>query len=164
MIFKVIMTICLSLALEGLASAQVSDYAKRLADAISACGGNGASSVFAFDPATFDAKAAMANLKKLDADRDCTKDHSYSISKENAVRLALTTITTNSDTRDCLDENVSRADRRRFEETLKDPRNLGVFASEIVASSNNPEACTYYTYVVYTRRGYAFVFTFDYTD
>jgi hypothetical protein len=126
------------------------------------CAGNDNGRFKSFDPAAFDASAAMAKLREPDT--DCTGQRDYSTSRESAVKLFEKHISDGSyDAKSCIDENLGAAKRKRLLKLVSDPSNLGVFAS-VYGGGDNPEACSYWNFHVYRADGVLVEFTFNETD
>lgn len=150
----------------------VSKEISELFDAVDeSCSGNNNGWLRTFDVATFKASEALARLREEDKDAmgvACVSQHSYSTSRETGVRAFTDHVSGEGgewshETKSCLEENLSDAQRSKLLEIVSDPENLGVFSS-VFADGDNSEGCAYYNFHVYRRDGTLLEFTFNYTD
>lgn len=150
----------------------VSKEVAELFDAVDeSCSGNNNGWLRTYDVTTFKASEAMARLREEDKDAmgvACVSQHAYSKSRESGVAAFLDHIGGKGDewsheTKSCLDDNLTSAQRDKLAALISDPENLGVFASTF-ADGDNSEGCAYYSFHVYRRDGVLLEFTFNYTD
>jgi hypothetical protein len=151
-------------------AAKIPEDVKKLIDKLDencAANGTGEGGVSAFDPAKFDAAKIMEGIKAADKEKsgvDCSKERQYSTSREDGVKLFQAHLADASeDTKECVATNLSADERKKLDDLVNDPTNLGVF-SNVHAGGDNPEACTYYEFHVFRKDGVRIDIVFNFTD
>jgi hypothetical protein len=123
----------------------------RAVDDNCAANGTGNGGVSKFDVAKFSAAAAIERMRAEDKDASGVKLFEDHINDKN------------EDTKSCLKENLTAAQRTRLKQVVSDAANVGVFAS-VYSGGDNPEGCSYYNFHVYRRDGTLLELTFNFTD
>jgi hypothetical protein len=131
------------------------------------CAGNDNGFLTRFDTRKFNPEAIMSEWKAGDKDKmgsDCSQERGYSTSREDGIaKLKEHLADKNEDTRECIATNLTPAERKKLDEIVADPTNLGVFAN-IHTGGDNPEACTYYEFKVFRKDGVLLELVFNFTD
>jgi hypothetical protein len=111
----------------------------------------------------FNAVEAMAALR-AEEDESCLDQRVYSRSKDEGIAMFLNHIKTSDWDSECLEEHLSRHQRAELVKIITDKRNKGVLASLFREDGNNPEACSYWSFVIYRHDGVVVQFHFNHTD
>ena len=131
------------------------------------CAGNSNGRLTTFNVARFKAADAARRLRDEDRDAsgvDCRDQRKVSTSRESAVKLFRAHVKdANFETKTCLKDTLSSAQRTRLDKFVSDPTNIAVFSS-VYTDGDNSEACLYFNFHVYRKDGTLMELTFNYTD
>jgi hypothetical protein len=143
---------------------------KKLLDRANCAAGNSVHETVRFNPARFDAAAALADMKKGDRERGCP-GREYSQSRAEGVKAFTATFLKEArqafiDQCQSADENINAAQLERdLRDLVSDPANLGVFSSlHDDRQKDDPVHCAIFRFHVYRADGTLAKFDFDWSD